>query len=75
MAIRKPKKKQIVAAMESDEPQVVLGPCSIKQQQVLLDDQTDILLVGGGSRCLHVKNNSLIAGNSRRDNQQRSLVS
>lgn len=31
----------------SDE-QLVFAPCSLKQQLILLDDSTDILLCGGG---------------------------
>lgn len=31
------------------DEQLVLGPCSLKQQQILLDDTTDILLCGGGA--------------------------
>lgn len=34
---------------EYDEPQVVLGPCSVKQREVLIDDTTDMLLIGGGA--------------------------
>lgn len=34
--------------MEANK-QKVYGPCSIKQQMVLLDDETDILLTGGGA--------------------------
>lgn len=32
-----------------DDEQVVLGPCSVKQREVLIDDTTDMLLVGGGA--------------------------
>lgn len=32
-----------------DEEQLVFGPCSLKQQLILLDDSTDILLCGGGA--------------------------
>lgn len=31
-----------------DSERVVLGPCSIKQREVLTDNETDMLLVGGG---------------------------
>lgn len=34
---------------DDDEEQVVLGPCSVKQREVLQDDTTDMLLVGGGA--------------------------
>jgi predicted phage terminase large subunit-like protein len=45
------KKKQITQAVEQayEEEQVVLGPCSEKQRMVLTDNETDILLVGGGA--------------------------
>jgi predicted phage terminase large subunit-like protein len=32
-----------------DNEQLVFGPCSLKQQLILLDDSTDILLCGGGA--------------------------
>ncbi len=37
----------------SDEEQIVIGPASLKQQMVLQDDQSDILLVGGGAGKLY----------------------
>lgn len=48
------KKKEIVQAIEEayedeEEKQVVLGPCSIKQREVLMDTTTSMLLVGGGA--------------------------
>lgn len=44
------KKKQIAQEVESafQEEQVVLGPCSEKQRLVLTDNDTDMLLIGGG---------------------------
>ncbi len=33
---------------EEENEEVVLSPCSLKQQQVLVDLNTDMLLVGGG---------------------------
>lgn len=46
----KPRKKILAKSIEQyeDEEQVVLGPCSVKQREVLMDDDTDMLLVGGG---------------------------
>lgn len=32
-----------------EEQQEVLGPCSVKQREVLIDDTTDMLLIGGGA--------------------------
>jgi predicted phage terminase large subunit-like protein len=45
------RKKKIVEAVEQahEEEQVVLGPCSEKQRLMLVDNQTDMLLVGGGA--------------------------
>ncbi len=34
---------------DEEDKQVVLGPCSIKQREVLIDDTTDMLLIGGGA--------------------------
>lgn len=34
---------------DDDEEQVVLGPCSVKQREVLMDSDTSMLLVGGGA--------------------------
>lgn len=42
------KKTPLGATHEDEEEQVVLGPCSLKQQLVLTDNETDMLLVGGG---------------------------
>lgn len=45
-----PKKKKIVQSLQEDqEPQKVYGPCSRKQQMVLLENTVDILLTGGGA--------------------------
>ena len=35
--------------LDDGEDQVILGPCSIKQREVLMDDTTDMLLIGGGA--------------------------
>lgn len=35
--------------MDDDNEQIILGPCSIKQREVLTDNETDMLLVGGGA--------------------------
>ncbi len=45
------KKKPIQAAIEGEDniKPVVLGPCSIKQKEVLVDNTTDFLLIGGGA--------------------------
>lgn len=45
------KKKQIAQEVEQAyaEEQVVLGPCSEKQRMMLIDNETDMLLVGGGA--------------------------
>jgi predicted phage terminase large subunit-like protein len=40
------KKSTIAAAVE---PQFDVRPCSVKQRMVLTDDETDVLLVGGGA--------------------------
>jgi predicted phage terminase large subunit-like protein len=34
---------------DPEDEQVVLGPCSVKQREVLMDDDTSMLLVGGGA--------------------------
>ena len=33
------------------------GPCSVKQQLVLLENEVDILLTGGEEHCLQYKTN------------------
>lgn len=33
----------------AEDKRAVIGPCSLKQQMVLQDDQTDLLLIGGGA--------------------------
>jgi predicted phage terminase large subunit-like protein len=45
------KKKIIPVSVQEayEEEQVVLGPCSVKQREVLIDDTTDMLLIGGGA--------------------------
>ncbi len=41
--------------MEDNKPKV-FGPCSRKQKIIWDDDETDILLIGGGKPlCLHLK--------------------
>lgn len=34
----------------SEKP-IVFGPCSKKQQIIMSDDTTDVLLIGGGEYC------------------------
>lgn len=44
----KTKSAEAVEAAYEEVEQVVLGPCSIKQREVLMDSETDMLLIGGG---------------------------
>ena len=48
----------VYRSIMSDTPS--FGPCSIKQQLYLLEDEVDVCLTGGGELRLHIKNNSLI---------------
>jgi predicted phage terminase large subunit-like protein len=43
------KRKNYFAQEDEDQPQLVFGPCSIKQQLILQDNSTDVLLCGGGA--------------------------
>ena len=52
MATRKKKtpiEEAVAEVTESVEEDIVLGPCSEKQRMVLMDNETDILLIGGGA--------------------------
>lgn len=42
-------RKKAAPVEETVEESVVLGPCSEKQRMVLTDNETDVLLVGGGA--------------------------